>query len=632
MTFYVQTLSMVIFYGIIYTTINKGGLYLKKANKEKPIYNVWQNVVYVVGNAWEKERRVILVILAQIFLTVAASVAAMYLPKTVVQQIMLGASINTLVITALAFTVVIALLQATKVYFDSAAQPRRVSLRIENCHDILVKAMTTDYANLETKEFSDAKQKANDVTNNNGAATEAIYTCLSTLGTNILGFIVYIALLISVDPLILLLTAVTTVFGVIVRRWANRWQHDHEEESAAFNKRIWYINDIGSNYKLAKDIRLFSMLGWIQSIHAANMKLHNNFERRVKLRHLVADVVDCAATFAREGVVYGYLIWQVLNAGLAIDSFILLFAAISGFSGWIMGILNDYATLTRQSLDFCLLRRYLEYPDKFRYEDGEEIKQEPNKAYQLELRDVSFRYSGATQDTLTGVNLVIKPGERLAIVGLNGAGKTTLVKLLCGFYDPTKGTVLLNGKDIRIYNRKQYYTLFTAVFQEFNILPITIAENVAQHTLDTMDTQRVMDSLKLADIDKKILSLPDGINSLLLKEVNEEAVELSGGETQKLMLARALYKNSPILLLDEPTAALDPIAESSLYERYNELSAGKTSIYISHRLASTRFCDRILLVSDGAIAECGTHDELIKQGGGYAKLYEIQSRYYSRSA
>jgi ATP-binding cassette subfamily B protein len=221
----------------------------------------------------------------------------------------------------------------------------------------------------------------------------------------------------------------------------------------------------------------------------------------------------------------------------------------------------------------------------------------------------------------------LHPGEKLAVVGLNGAGKTTLIKLICGFLDPTEGRVLLDGKDIRGYNRRDYYTMFSAVFQTFSLLAGTIATNVAQDNLD-IDMDRVKECTKKAGLHDKIESLKDGYETYLNRQVFEEAILLSGGETQRLMLARALYKDAPFIVLDEPTAALDPIAESEIYQKYNEMTSGKSSIYISHRLASTRFCDRIILIADGGISEEGTHTELMKRGGKYAELYEVQSKYY----
>jgi len=599
-----------------------------KKRKEKPKYNVWQNTVYVVKNAWARDKIVLYVILAQILLTPAIPAVAMFLPKTVVAQIIGGADISALVTAVLAFTAATVLLQTAKSYLDNTAHTRRVSLRLWVCYDILKKAITTDYANLENKRFTDAKQKAHDNTQSNSTSTEQIYYTLLGLGVNLFGFALYIALLISVNPLVLVLTAATSVLGFVVRRWANKWGHDRDEEDANYGKRLWYIGGLGDNTALAKDIRIFGMIDWLRDVYNAYLKLSFNWKRRVQNRHFIADAVDCAAALLREGAAYAFLIWLVLFQGLPVDQFVLLFAAIGGFSDWVTGILKEYSALQQHSLNYCRVREYLEYPDVFKREEGDFIAPELDKAYSLELRGVCFRYPGADEDTLRDIDLTIRAGEKLAIVGLNGAGKTTLVKLLCGFYDPTAGAVLLNGTDVRVYDREKYYRLFTAVFQEFNILPVSVAENISQLPDGEFDRGRVEHCLELAGLADKVASLPEGMETLLRKEVHDEAAELSGGETQRLMLARALYREAPMLILDEPTAALDPIAESRLYERYNELSAGRTSVYISHRLASTRFCDRVIFIDGKSIAETGTHDELIKKGGKYAGLFEIQSKYY----
>ena len=229
---------------------------------------------------------------------------------------------------------------------------------------------------------------------------------------------------------------------------------------------------------------------------------------------------------------------------------------------------------------------------------------------------------------MENINLFIRPGEKLAIVGLNGAGKTTLIKNLCGLYNPSAGSITINGREIKDYNIYDFYSLFSVVFQDFHFLPVSIANTVSSKTNSDTDRTKVMECIRLAGLEDKINSLESGIDSMMNKQINENGVDLSGGEKQKLLLARAIYKNAPILILDEPTSALDPIAESELYERYNELTKNKTSIYISHRLASTRFCDRILYMEDGTIFESGSHDELIRQNGKYAYLYNIQSHYY----
>jgi len=604
----------------------------KNIIKSKPKYSIGQNTAFVIRLAWERRRNTIFVMLAQCVLTPAIPAIAMFLPMTVVAMILGGTDASALVIAVLAFTVATALLQTTKSYLVGVSKAHRNALRHSIIQDILDKTLTTDYANLEKQEFTDAREKAHEVTGRPTGSAQHIFYTLENVGANLFGFVLYIILLVSVNPLILLLTAATTAAGFFIRLRANKWQHDNDDEKAGYAKRIRYTSEAGTYPWLTKDVRLFAMVDWLRDVYAMYEKLMFNWHRRMETRQFLADATDCAATFIREGAAYAYLIWMVLFRELPVDQFVLLFAAIGGFSGWVMGILDEFTTLQKSSLDYCRVREFIEFPDSFTYEDGESIAPTPGKTHTIELRGVRFRYPGAEEDTLRDINLSISAGEKLAVVGLNGAGKTTLVKLICGFYDPTEGEVLLDGKDIRVFNRKQYYSLFTAVFQEFNILGVTIAETVAGLDRSEFDVDRVLRCLDLADASAKINSLPDGIDSLLCKQVHNDAVDLSGGETQRLMLARALYKDAPILILDEPTAALDPIAESRLYNRYSELSAGKTSIYISHRLASTRFCDRIILIDGKTITEAGTHSELLAAGNKYAELFEIQSKYYREEA
>ena len=247
----------------------------------------------------------------------------------------------------------------------------------------------------------------------------------------------------------------------------------------------------------------------------------------------------------------------------------------------------------------------------------------------VEFKDVWYKYAGAEGYTLKGLNLVMEPGESIALVGLNGAGKTTLVKLLCGLYAPTKGEILVDGKRIDEYNTGEYYTLISAVFQEVTALAFPIWEFVASADPERPTVREDAEAaLRKAGLWDKVERLPNGMDTHLMKGIYDDGVDFSGGEMQRLLLARAIYKNGPLLVLDEPTAALDPIAENKLYLQYRELTRGKTSLYISHRFASTRFCDRIVLLENGVIAESGTHEELMALGGQYAYLFGVQSKYY----
>lgn len=503
----------------------------------------------------------------------------------------------------------------------------RISVRQEIIARLNKKAATTSYPNINDEKFKELKIKAQMSIGSNRAATEAIWTTLTDLTTNIIGFVFYVILMSSIQPLLLVAILVTTVISYFVSNHLNEWGYRHREEESEHTTQIYYLDRCSSDLTLAKDIRIFGLRPWIDELYAKAMAAYTAFQSKAQGIYLWARIVDLVLTFLRNALAYAYLIGLVIGNGLSVSEFLLFFSAVGGFTAWVSGILGGFNTLHTQSLDLSSVRECLEYPEPFKFEDGESIEAEANRLYEIKLENVSYRYPGADKDTLTNINLTLHPGEKLAVVGLNGAGKTTLIKLICGFLDPTEGRILLDGKDIRDFNRRDYYMMFSAVFQEFSLLAGTIATNVAQDSV-SIDMERVVDCVEKAGLRKKIESLKDGYETYLNREVFEDAILLSGGETQRLMLARALYKNAPFIVLDEPTAALDPIAESEMYQKYNEMTSGKSSIYISHRLASTRFCDRIIMIADGGIGEEGTHDELLKAGGKYAELYEVQSKYY----
>ena len=281
------------------------------------------------------------------------------------------------------------------------------------------------------------------------------------------------------------------------------------------------------------------------------------------------------------------------------------------------------------SLNVCDFREYMDLPEQDGTKEAN-VQEHLKTAPEITFDHVSFRYDGAKEDTLQDIHFTIRSGEKVALVGLNGAGKTTLVKLLCGLYLPTKGDIQINGISVRKFSRNDYYRLLSPVFQDVQTAFFSLAETVCSQIGTCEDSAKAEHCLRLAGLGKKLDSLPEGIHTKLDKQINENGIELSGGELQKLLLARALYKDAPILVLDEPTAALDPIAENEIYLQYHQMTKTKTSLFISHRLASTQFCDRILYLQNGKIAEEGTHAELISFGGEYSKLYEMQSCWYRK--
>ena len=409
----------------------------------------------------------------------------------------------------------------------------------------------------------------------------------------------------------------------------NKWSYDHRQEGAALGQKMSYIRQTAGDRGALKDIQIFGMSSWLRQVHDAVLKLFRDFQLREQRVRLLGDLAEVALTFLRNGAAYGYLLALALGEGLSVSEFLLYFTAVGNFTTWVTGILKGFGELHQFSLELSSVRSYIEAPEPFRMEGGKAIEPDTSLPYTLELRDVSFRYPGAEKDTLSHIDLTVRPGEKLAIVGLNGAGKTTLMKLCCGLLDPTGGQVLLNGEDIRDFNRRDYYRLFSTVFQDFSVFDTTFADNVTQ-VPESPDTAGMEDAVKRAGLWEKYQSLPQGGATHIGQGIYEDGLLHSGGELQRLMLARALYKNGPIIILDEPTAALDPVAEMEVYENFDKIVGDKTAVYISHRLSSCRFCDDIAVFDHGHIVQQGSHDALVEAPGKYQELWHAQAQYYAK--
>lgn len=594
----------------------------------KPKYNLWQNTGFMLRTSRKYAKSVFPLCIVLALLSAGKSIAELLIAPAILNKIELSASLGSVVFTIAAFALVLMLLSGLRSYVDTNALFGRIAVRSQGIYlSISRKYAKTSYPNLLNTDFLALGEKASAACAGNSESSEAIWTTLTDLMTSCIGFIVYLALLTNLNLWLAALVAATTAVSYFASKRINEWGYLHRSEELELTKKIEYANKIATSREFAKDIRMFGLRGWLENLWGSTMRLYSAFCAKRERKYIWANIIDIVLTFLRNGIAYAFLIGITVKNGLPASQFLLYFAALSGFAQWVVEILDKLSVMHKQSLDISTIREFLDWNEPFDLNGGERIAFEPNKQYEIRLDNVSFRYPKADKDTLSHINLTVHPGEKLAIVGLNGAGKTTLVKLVCGFLDPTEGRILLNGEDIRKFNRNDYYALFSAVFQEFSVLDVTVKENVAQ-CVDGIDETRVWQCIDKAGLTEKIRSLPKGIETHLGRRVFKDGVEFSGGQTQRLMLARALYKNAPILVLDEPTAALDPIAENDIYQKYNDMTHGRTSFFISHRLASTRFCDRIIFVDGGKIAEEGTHDELLKNGGGYAYLFEVQSKYY----
>lgn len=598
---------------------------IPKTKKRKPKYNILQNIGWMIKNAWKTCRQLLFLVVAVAVLEILYSLAELFIAPQILNVVQSQGSVTELLTTIAFFTITLFVTRGLIYYLSKYSEYCRIEVRSGIIGQITYKSNTTSYTNTLKEEFVRLRENAHHQIEGNNAATEYIWVVLSDFLKNIGGFIIYLFIMSGLSPILMLVVVVTCLISFFVSRRVTTWMYAHRDEEEKYYSQKAYIRSKAESSVIAKDIRIFGLQNWLEDLLD---KVHNaylDFSLKVAARWLVVDLVDIALTMARNGIAYFYLIRMVLSNEINVAEFVLYFSAVSSFTAWVSGILENISHLHKDSLDINTVRDFLEYPEPFKFENGKTIPR--SDMYEIKLQGVSYRYPGAEKDTIHNMNLVISPGEKLAVVGLNGAGKTTLVKLICGLIDPTEGEVLLNGIDIRTLNRKEYYRLFSAVFQEFSILDITVSECITQ-TVEKPDKARMEWCIEQADLKDFIANLPDGLQTHVGRDVFSDGVLFSGGQTQRLMLARALYKNGSVLILDEPTAALDPLAENDIYMKYNKITAGKTSVFISHRLASTRFCDRILYLQDGDIAEEGTHESLLALGGEYAKLFEVQSRYY----
>ncbi len=595
--------------------------------KQKPKYGMWAVLRFMHRCAWESRRIVPFLVIFLALLTVARSVTELFLAPEILARVESGAPLHELLVTIGIFVLALIALAAVGGYANVNAMWPRMNVRLRVMRLCTDKSGEMSYPLTSDPEVLKLRQAAIMTLNNNSSAAENVWVTLEELTRNIVGFVLYLFIMRSLHPLLIAAVLAATVLSFLAARRAQMLNYADRDERNKQNDRAEYITTVANDVTTAKDIRIFGLAPWLKEIREDVIRAIDALAVKREKRLFLANLADALLSMARNGFAYFILINMALAGELSAPEFLLYFTAVSGFTNWVTGIMDKFATLRRECMELSQTMEFINLPEPFRFEGGKAIPERKSAGRELRLEHVSFRYPGAERDTLHDVDLTLRPGEKLAIVGLNGAGKTTLVKLLCGFLDPTEGRILMDGEDIREFDRREYYSLFSAVFQEFSVLDVTVAENVAQ-SADSVDTERVRECIEKAGLSELVEKLPNGLDTHVGRDVYLDGVQLSGGETQRLMLARALYRDGDVLVLDEPTAALDPIAENDIYMKYNEMTEGKTSVFISHRLASTRFCDRVIFLADGRIAEEGTHDELLRLGGGYAELFEIQSRYY----
>lgn len=594
-------------------------------------YSIWQNARYVIKDFWGWQKRLIIMSIVRIPLIVVLPLLTAFIPKVIIEIMENGGGAGQLLIAIPIMTLITIILYITEKIAHLWVGDIHMRARYRYLIRINEKTMDMDYEQLSSAKGKVLRAKAlNDIDREEATS---FMGCSVLLLANLLGFVSYGSVLAMLNPWILVVLLFSYGITWFLNRWVNQYAQSRRTDQANIRRRIDYMVFKALDLTAAKDIRLYSLRQWFTSFGRNLIQKENKIISQIAFRRWISMAVAALLIFLRDGMAYAILIQSVLLGEVSVSDFVVYFTMISTFAEWVSGILQSWSELDMANRGLNDLRAFWEMDDicDTHEKENDEIQPIPDHSQwpcSIELEHVSYTYQESNQETLHDINLTIHPGERLAVVGLNGAGKTTLIKLICGLFHPTTGTIRLNGKDIRYFDRKEYFQLLSVIFQDVHLLPTSILTNITMQEKGTEDTSRLQKCLEQSGILSRIKKLPNGLDTLMVKNVNENAYELSGGEMQKLLLARALYKEAPILILDEPTAALDPIAENELYLKYRNLTEGRTSLFISHRFASTRFCDRIILMDQGRIAEIGTHEELMEKNGLYAQMYRVQSQYY----
>lgn len=488
------------------------------------------------------------------------------------------------------------------------------------------KIMTVDFQNTEDTDVMDCREKGGRAANNNDEGIEGMMRRTVSLLENTAVAAVGIVILGTLNIYIILILTALSAVAFAAKNYANKkCKKEVWDPLATWWRRDYYMSSTTCDFAAAKDIRMFGLREWLTEKFKKEKVTRYKAQKLNEKIWLGCSIITNICFALSQVIVNGWLLYKAARGEMTIGNFSFYTAASISFYTYVRNIMDSIADLLQRSRQVDDWRSFLDIDGG----DPDEGKDVPEyESYEFEFRNVSFKYPKAEKYALKNLSLTLKAGQRLAVVGLNGAGKSTFIKLLLRLYEPCEGEILLNGVNVREYSKTSYYRIFSPVFQEVNLFAFPLAENVSMKSPENTDKTLAEKSLKNAGLGEKLAELPEGVDTEILKVIYDDGTDLSGGEKQKLALARALYKDAPVVVLDEPTAALDALAESRLYSDFDKLIGGKTAVYISHRLSSTQFCSEVAMFKDGEMVELGTHKELLQRDGAYAEMFKIQAQYY----
>ncbi len=604
---------------------------VKQAKSDISVTNK-QMIAFMLRILKAEDKGLIGMCLSYTFFTSIYPLFAVYLPGLLIKEIegaaTLDAVLPTIALILALYFVFAGVFGYMSRYLGNSSYARISYLRMTVMKHTISKVMTMDFVHYEDASFLDRTNRVNRGMQSNDRGIELVYRNIFMMPATVISVLLMLAVLAGAHPLLVVLPLVLFALMIWSQNRTDAYIFSRREESSRQERQLYHYNDLAQNFTYGKDVRLYSLEGQIFSSYNKMidlvLALREVFaKRRFKdqLLPLLARVVSMAVTLI-------ILVRLALTSVISIAEFSIYLSAYVS-----MSLLLDElsANIVQTMSEARFVKEAIFFLEEDLNTNSGGVILSPSDLVEIEFRDVSFTYPGSEVAVFEHLNFKLRAGEKLALVGINGAGKSTIVKLMTGLHHPTGGQVLVNGVDTKTLDPKALFKQFSVVFQDEEALSFTVAEHVAGSLTD-INREKLEAVLRKMGLWEKIASHEDGMDRTLLKVIDPDGLMLSGGESQKLMLARAAYKDAPVMVLDEPTSALDALAETKVYEEFSGAMEGKTSLFISHRLASTSFCDRIVLLSAGTILEEGTHQELMAMRGQYYEMFMTQGKYYQQEA